>query len=68
MKKLSQDEIQAVKQLVRHNKVVVDFFEKWYMDELEALPKAPKDNLARSQGRCQVLQEINKTLHEALKW
>lgn len=68
MKRLSEDQRKAFAQVAKHNKVVVDFFIEWYMSEIEALPNASMDNLARAQGRCQVLKELRDMLQQAPTW
>lgn len=68
MKKLTTEEIRAFQRLIKNNQDIVKLFEQWYISELEALPKASQENFGRSQGRCQVLQEIRDVLQNALEW
>jgi hypothetical protein len=56
--------IRALAVVSRSHPVVVGFITDWFNKELSQLPYA-SGNSAVSQGRCQVLGELNKLLQDA---
>lgn len=56
--------IQSFAVIAKQYDLVLEFLDNWYRFELERLPYVT-NNLAVSQGRCQVLSELVKLIREA---
>jgi hypothetical protein len=61
----SPQQIDAIAQIARHNKVFVEWLRDWRQRELEQLPNIAADKIHLTQGRCQVLTELYKLVHDA---
>jgi len=61
----SDNEVDAIAQIGRHNKVFVEWLRQWRQRELDQLPNVAADKVALAQGRCQVLTELSKFVHDA---
>lgn len=61
----SDQEVDAIAQIGRHNKIFVEWLEAWRKRELEQLPSVAADKVMLAQGRCQVLTELYKFVHDA---
>lgn len=61
----TDQEIDAIAQIGRHNKVFVEWLRAWRQRELDQLPHVAADKVALAQGRCQVLTELAKFVHDA---
>lgn len=61
----SDQEIDAIAQIGRHNRVFVEWLRTWRQRELDQLPNVAVDKVALAQGRCQVLTELSKLVHDA---
>jgi hypothetical protein len=44
---------------------VVKYIDEWYQRELNKLPDIPVTNVARAQGRCQVLREVRDLIQKS---
>jgi hypothetical protein len=58
MKRPSPDTIKVLAALSRQYPALLEWLDSWYRHELENLPNLGSENVARSQGRCQVLKEV----------
>lgn len=65
MIKPSPDLLRAVATMATHNPVFVEWLQAWRQHELEKLPNAGTETVAILQGRCQVLTELCKLVHDA---
>lgn len=61
----SPQELDAVAQIGRHNKIFVEWLRQWRQRELDQLPNVAADKVSLAQGRCQVLTEIHKLVQDA---
>lgn len=59
--KPSADQLNALRQMARHNPQVVEFLNEWRQAELESLPFAT-NNLDVCRGRVQTLTELQRFL------
>jgi len=66
MKRPERDQYEDIARVAKANPRFVEWLQHWCDDEMALLPYVvDKDELARAQGRCQVLRSIVKVLHEA---
>lgn len=56
--------IHALSATVRQYPVILEWLQAWRQHELEQLPSVTQ-NMALAQGRCQVLNEVEKLLRSA---
>jgi hypothetical protein len=61
----NEREVEAIAQIMRHNSVFTTWLANWRQRELEQLPSVPSDKVQLAQGRCQVLTELHKLVHDA---
>lgn len=65
MIKPTPEVMKEVENVMRHSPYLRAFLSEWYEHELKNLPKAV-NHPALSQGRCQVLGELDKLIEDAL--
>lgn len=58
MKRPEPDTIKVLAAATRQHPGILSWLDSWYQHELEQLPNVGSENVARSQGRCQVLREV----------
>lgn len=63
MKRPTDEQMLALRNMARHNPQVLEYIQQWRHQEMESLPHATT-NVAVQQGRCQVLGELIKLLTE----
>lgn len=63
MIKPSYETTKALAQMITTYPYVLTFFDDWYNKETKALPLAVS-NVGQAQGRCQVLGELSRLLHD----
>ena len=68
MKRPDNDTIKVLAAATRQHPAILSWFDSWYQHELEQLPNIGRENVTRSQGRCQVLKEVRDLLEKSTEY
>ena len=65
MKRPDNQTIKVLAAASRQHPEMLTWFDSWYQHELEQLPQVGGENVARSQGRGQVLKEVRDLIRKS---